>query len=86
MSLLLNNNVGYSIVGTPTIVDGILSNTDINALISEKSELDKKVAYLNLILSNEKELLKVIKGELKANYHNGILRFANLNKTKIKLD
>ena len=42
-----------------------LSNTDINALISEKSELDQKVAYLTLVLSNEKELLKVIKGELR---------------------
>ena len=30
--------------------------------------------------------LPLIKGELKANYHNGIVRFANLNKTKIKLD
>ena len=30
--------------------------------------------------------LPLIKGELKANYQNGIVRFANLNKTKIKLD
>ena len=42
-----------------------LSNTDVNALINEKSELDKKVEYLELILSNEKELLKVIKTELR---------------------
>ena len=42
-----------------------LSNTDVNALINEKGELDEKVAYLEMILSNEKELLKVIKGELR---------------------
>lgn len=42
-----------------------LSNTDVNALINEKSELDQKVLYLEMILSNEKELLKVIKGELR---------------------
>ena len=40
MSLLLNNNVGYSIVGTPTIVDGILSNTDINNYIKTTSQID----------------------------------------------
>lgn len=30
--------------------------------------------------------LPLIKGEIKANYQSGIVRFANLNKTKIKLD
>ena len=42
-----------------------LSSTDVNALINEKSELDERVKYLEMILSNEKELLKVIKGELR---------------------
>ena len=42
-----------------------LSSTDVNALIAEKSELDEKVRYLEMILSNEKELLKVIKNELR---------------------
>ena len=42
-----------------------LSSTDVNALIAEKGELDQKVKYLEMILSNEKELLKVIKGELR---------------------
>lgn len=42
-----------------------LSNTDINALIAENNELQEKVSYLEIILSNEKELLKVIKKELK---------------------
>ena len=42
-----------------------LSSTDVNALIAEKAELDQKVAYLEMILSNEKELLKVIKSELR---------------------
>ena len=42
-----------------------LSSTDVNALIAEKSELDDKVRYLEMILSNEKELLKVIKTELR---------------------
>ena len=42
-----------------------LSSTDVNALIAEKGELDEKVAYLEMILSNEKELLKVIKSELR---------------------
>ena len=42
-----------------------LSSTDVNALISEKGELDDKVRYLEMILSNEKELLKVIKSELR---------------------
>ena len=42
-----------------------LSSTDVNALIAEKGELDEKVAYLENILSNEKELLKVIKTELR---------------------
>ena len=42
-----------------------LSSTDVTALIAEKSELDQTVAYLENILSNEKELLKVIKSELK---------------------
>ena len=42
-----------------------LSSTDVNSLIAEKGELDEKVAYLEMILSNEKELLKVIKSELR---------------------
>ena len=42
-----------------------LSNTDVNALIAENDELQEKVKYLEVILSNEKELLKVIKGELR---------------------
>ena len=42
-----------------------LSSTDVNALIAEKGELDERVRYLEVILSNEKELLKVIKGELR---------------------
>ena len=42
-----------------------LSSTDVNALISEKADLDQKVARLEIILSNEKELLKVIKTELR---------------------
>ena len=42
-----------------------LSSTDVNALIAEKGELDEKVSYLEMILSNEKELLKVIKSELR---------------------
>ena len=42
-----------------------LSSTDVTALINEKSDLDERVKYLEMILSNEKELLKVIKGELK---------------------
>ena len=42
-----------------------LSSTDVNALIAEKGELDQKVMYLEMILSNEKELLKVIKSELR---------------------
>ena len=42
-----------------------LSNTDVNALIAENSELHEKVARLEIILSNEKELMKVIKGELR---------------------
>lgn len=42
-----------------------LSNTDINALIAENNELSKYVKELEIILSNEKELLKVIKNELK---------------------
>ena len=42
-----------------------LSSTDVNALIAEKGELDERVRYLEIILSNEKELLKVIKNELK---------------------
>ena len=42
-----------------------LSSTDVNALIAEKGELDQKVKYLEMILSNEKELLKVIKSELR---------------------
>ena len=41
-----------------------LSNTDINALINEKGELEDKVNELEIILSNEKVLLKVIKKEL----------------------
>ena len=42
-----------------------LSSTDVTALINEKSDLDERVKYLEMILSNEKELLKVIKGELR---------------------
>ena len=34
-----------------------LSSTDVNALIAEKGELDDRVSYLEMILSNEKELL-----------------------------
>ena len=41
-----------------------LSNTDINALILENKELHEDVLRLEHILSNEKALLKVIKGEL----------------------
>ena len=42
-----------------------LSSTDVHALIAEKSDLDEKVRRLEIILSNEKELLKVIKNEMK---------------------
>ncbi|MFI3252625.1 MAG: DNA topoisomerase IV subunit A [bacterium] len=42
-----------------------LSSQDINALIEENNELNEYVEKLNLILSNEKELLKVIKNELR---------------------
>ena len=38
-----------------------LSSTDVNALIAENSELHEKVRRLEIILSNEKELLKVNK-------------------------
>ncbi len=42
-----------------------LSSTDVEALIKENDELQQLVDRLNLILSSEKELLKVIKNELK---------------------
>ncbi len=42
-----------------------LSSQDIEALIAEDAELRALVDKLNLILGNEKELLKVIKQELK---------------------
>jgi len=41
-----------------------LSNTDVNALLQENDELHKTVAYLEKVLSSEKELLKIIVNEL----------------------
>ncbi|RUL50881.1 DNA topoisomerase IV subunit A [Lysinibacillus antri] len=41
-----------------------LTNTDITELQAEQDELEKSVAKLNDILSNEKQLIKVIKSEL----------------------
>lgn len=42
-----------------------LSSTDINALIEENDELVKIVDRLTIVLNSEKELMKVIKNELK---------------------
>ncbi|MBD1379354.1 DNA topoisomerase IV subunit A [Metabacillus arenae] len=42
-----------------------LTNTDITALQNEAKDLDKKIAELESILSNEKKLYQVIKTELK---------------------
>lgn len=42
-----------------------LTNTDITELRAEQEELDQLVIELNEILSNEKQLIKVIKTELK---------------------
>src|SRR5690606_9089706 len=41
-----------------------LSSTDIEALMKERDQLDQEIIELNLILSNEKVLLKTIKKEL----------------------
>ena len=41
-----------------------LSNQDIEALKAEEAELNKNILKYNKILNSEKELLKVIKGEL----------------------
>ncbi len=41
-----------------------LSNTDVKALELENIELEKKIKFLNKILSNEKTLMDVIKKEL----------------------
>ena len=42
-----------------------LTNQDVEALLNEKKELEENIAEYNKILSSEKELLKVIKNELK---------------------
>ena len=42
-----------------------LSNQDVTALKDEDIDLNKNISIYNKILSSEKELLKVIKGELK---------------------
>ena len=42
-----------------------LSNQDVTALRQEDQDLEKNIIEYNKILSSEKELLKVIKGELK---------------------
>ncbi len=43
-----------------------LSNTDISALIKENDQLSKEIARLSKILNDEKQLQKVIIGELEA--------------------
>lgn len=42
-----------------------LTNTDITALKKEAEELAENIAFLNLILSDERELLKLMKKELR---------------------
>ena len=42
-----------------------LSNTDISELITESNSLNETITYLKNILSNEEELERVIKDELK---------------------
>lgn len=64
----LVNKFGF----TPTQAEAIvtmqlyrLSSTDVQALLDEQAMLNENIKRYNLILENEKELLKVIKSELK---------------------
>ncbi|WP_079480068.1 DNA topoisomerase IV subunit A [Halobacillus salinus] len=43
-----------------------LTNTDITALEKEAAELQERIAYFEKILGNERELLKVIKADLRS--------------------
>ncbi|MCA0969014.1 DNA topoisomerase IV subunit A [Halobacillus litoralis] len=43
-----------------------LTNTDITALQAEADELQKRITYLENLLGNERELLKVIKSDLRS--------------------
>ena len=66
-----------------------LSNTDIEALLSEQSDLNKMIEFLNLILNDEAILKKQMKKELleiKKNYATPRLTEIRDEITEIKLD